>query len=431
MRWHVHLIFAGAILVTSASYPLVRVEAQVKEAVGAVSTGVMIEQLADKLNGLIERAEQAGDFLAMRAGQEARYVLEAFERTNLSILEEAFDEIGEERQAILNQINKTADDIENARINTLDSLESTTDQIDRLVREATFKQMPVIFRYRGSVVTPGETQDVRLVISGYRITQGTPHIVFRGQRYEARKDGESLRFELPRSLFEPEDQRIKSEDATLVLEGREGGFLGWFTRPVTVEYDLNLVTLPRHLATVEISYETEVNQMQERVVPINEAHNSSSRKWNCRSYAYSPATADRSFDVERSFVKRGAGNSRGQLRDVSIRDVGISFRICAKRRWHDKDNGYRHAVGQYVEIWTTQRDEPRRKLEALQWTENTPIPVEDQIDRLLVKVTDFAGVVHTVTTSGGRAGRYAAVRYDAQSKAVIVDPVIPNHLGAL
>jgi hypothetical protein len=431
MGGHVHVILAGAILIASASVPPVPAKAQVKEIVGAVGTGLMIEQLADKLNGLIEQAEQAGDFLAKRAAQEASYVLEAFERANTSLLEKAFEEIGQERQAILNQINHTADDIENGRIDTLDRLEGTTDQIDRLVRETTFKQTPVIFRYRGSIVAPGETQDVRSIISGYRITQGAPHIIFRGQRYEARKDGENLRFELPRSLFVPEYGHIRSEDATLVLEGREGGVLGMGAKPVNVEYDINIVTLPQHVATIKITYEAEVSQMQERVVPISENHNSSSRDWNCRSFAYSPATADRSFDVERSYVRRGAGNRRGQLRNVSIRDVGISFQICAKRRRHDRDNGFRHAVGRYVEVWTTETKEPRTKLGVLKWTENTPIPVEDPIERLLVKVTDFARVVHTVTASGGRAGRYAAVRYDADSKVVIVDPVIPNHMGAL
>jgi hypothetical protein len=81
MRWHVKLILAGALLITSAPVAAFRADAQVSELAGSVSTGMIIEQLADKLNGLIERAEQAGDFLAMRAGQEARYVLDAF-RTN-------------------------------------------------------------------------------------------------------------------------------------------------------------------------------------------------------------------------------------------------------------------------------------------------------------------------------------------------------------
>jgi hypothetical protein len=354
-----------------------------------------------------------------------------FERTNITLLETAFDQVGEERLAILNQLNKIADDIENARIDTLDQLDATSDQFDRLIREATFKEMPVIFRYRGSVVTPAETQDIRLIVNGYRLTRGDPHIIFRGRRYEARKDGENLRFELPRSLFEPEEGRMKSEDATLVVEGREGGFLGWFSRPVTVEYDLNLVTLPRSLATVEISYETEVRQRQERVVSISEAHNSSSRSWDCRSYAYSPATSDRKFDVERSYVKRGEGNSRGQLRDVSIRDVGISFRICAKRRSHDKDNGYRHAVGQYVEVWTIASDEARRASGVLKWTENTAIRVEDQVEGLLIKIRDFAGVVHTVSAQGGQAGRYAMVRYYPESKVVIINPRVPKDLGVL
>lgn len=431
MRSIVGTALAGAILVSSTLVPFVRAEAQITEIASSVGVGELIDQIGDRLNGLIERAEEAGDFLGKRAGQEALYVLDAFERANQSLLDEAFSKIGEERQAILNQISKTADDIEKGRVDTLNRLEAISDQFVRMVNDRTFKQMPTIFRYRGAIVSPEETQDVRLHIIGYRLTNGTPHLIFRDQKYEAKKDGENLRFVLPRSLFESEDVHIKSEDATLVLEGREGGFLGLFSDPVVVEYELEIVTLPKHLATIELTYEVEVKERQERVVQIKESYNSSSRKSSCESYAYNPATKERRFDVEKSYVKRGSGNSRGKLKKVSIRDVGISFQICAKRGRFDKDNGYRHAVGRYVEFWTTSRSDPRNMSSVLTWTKNAAIPVEKSIDRLLITISDFSGVVRTVPVAGGKVGRYATVRYDAQSKVVIVDPIIPKDLEGL
>lgn len=430
----IYALLAGFVVLTTEMFPLAKTEAQVAEVTGAIGTGVLIDQIGDKLTALIGRAEQAGDFLAMRAAQEALFVLDAFERANKNILDTAFEKIGKERQAILNQMKDTIDALEHGRIDTLDKLQAASDQLDRLVRDVAFKKQPVVFRYRGSIVTPGEKNDVRLVINGYRLTYGTPHLLYGGKRFDALKDGENLRFELPRSLIAHSKSRMSSEYAKLVLEGREGGFLGFLTHPVFVEYDLNIVILPESLGHVNVAYSMPVTNRQEAPpVEIHDNYNSSSRGWDCRSFAYRPASSDRRFDINnnRTFVRPGNGNSRGQLRDVRISDTGISFSICATRRITDRDNGYRHADGQYVEVWNTAGHVPKKEAKELSWTKDVVVPVGDNPANLLITVVDFTGIERTVPQSGGRAGRFTLVRYDAQSKVVIATPQIPGDLSAL
>jgi hypothetical protein len=219
------------------------------------------------------------------------------------------------------------------------------------------------------------------------------------------------------------------EDATLVIKGKEGGWFGFFMKNVDVEYDLNIVTLPKLIGTVTVSYALSVPRIQEKATSQEVAHNSSSRDWNCQPYKYLPSRADRRFDPDRSSVVAGSGNSRGRLQDVSVRDVGITFNICAKRRKLDKDNGYRHAIVKYVEVWPTEEVKPLRVAEPLHWTKDLAVPIENAAKgptSLLVCVADFTGSTRTVTIAGGKAGNFANVTYDANSKAVLVKPLIPK-----
>lgn len=406
-------------------------QGQILEVAKGAATSVVIDQLFGSLNGLVDNARQSGDFLAMRAAQEALYVLDAFKATNSELLDQAFDAIGKERQAFLNDVNRIVGQIEAGRVDTLERLQQTGDQFDRLTRDVTFKEFPVLFRYRGSVVTPGETTDIRLVVEGHRLTRGEPYLTFRGKQYPAKIDGEALRFDLPRALFVAAADKPNFEEASLTVENREGGFLGWFQTVSQKEYNLSLVTLPKTVATVTLSYNEISAVPQERAFQEEVSHNSSSRNWNCRPFVYSPAAGDRRFDVTRSSVQPHSGNSRGQLRNPQVRDVGISFELCARRGTFDGDNGFRHAIVRYVEVWTTSQSQPQTVSEQLSWTASTTVRMPADFNGLTIDVRDFNGVSRTVTEAGGITGRFASVRYDAESRVVIVDPLAPAFVGAL
>ena len=403
--------------------------AQVDGALGSVATGQVISQISNELKSVISRAEAAGDFLVMRGGQEALYVLDGFKAANTDLLNTAFSKLGKERQAVLNQIRQTTHDLESGRVDTLDRLESLTNQVDMLVRDSTFKNHPTVYRYRGSLVIPGETQPIRLRVQGYKLTQGKPYLIFRNKRYAALVDANDLRFELPRALFRAKEQDITSEAAVLVLVKSPN----WFWQSsVEVRVTLNIVTLPSQLAKVDITYKKNEPTNHERSFEQEVNFNSSSKSWDCKSFAYSPATAERRFDLNRSSVAARSGNSRGKLEAVSIRDVGISFRLCAKRRWHDRNNGFRHALVKYVETWTTYEEVAVTDTRPLLWTESSAFEsLPDSGKGLLVTVTDFSGNKRTVSAAGGQVGKFARVIFDAQSEVVIVSPVIPNDVRSL
>jgi hypothetical protein len=406
--------------------------AQVGSIAASATTGAVIDQVADRLNEALDKATANGDFLAMRASQEALYVIDAFKKANQGLLDDAFHRIGSERRALINGLRETTQAIEEGRVDTLERLQATGDQMDRLVRDSTFKRQPVVYRIRGSLVTPGETQDIRLTVSGYRLTTDRPYLLFRGQRYPAIEEGETLRFELPRTLFTAAEAQLKSETAALVLHVHHGGFLGIGQRTREERTSVNLVTLPARLGSVDVSYTEVATVQRERPLVREDSHRRSGHGgWDCRGFAYNPSAADRRFDPDRSSVRAGSGNSNGRLESVSVRDAGISFRICARRRPWDNGPGYRHAHVNAVEVWQETENRPHSDSQPLTWTSDSVFPVADRNSDLLVTVTDFTGSRRVVTAAGGAAGRYATVTVDPDSDVVLVRPRVPADLNAL
>lgn len=424
-------VAAIVVALASATTPTTAT-AQVSAIAASGTTGVVIDQIADRLNEALDKATANGDFLAMRASQEALYVIDAFKKANQDLLDDAFDRIGDERRAVLNGLRQTTEAIEEGRVDTLQKLQQTSDQMDRLVRDSTFKRQPVVYRYRGSIVTPGETQDIRLTVSGYRLTTDRPYLLFRGQKFPAFEEGDTLRFELPRNLFEADPSRLKSETATLVLFARYGGFLGIGQKTREERTSINLVTLPGQLGSVDVQYTEVATVQRERPFVREDSHRRSGHGgWDCRHFAYNPTAADRRFDPDRSSVSQGSGNSNGRLEAISVRDVGISYRICARRRYWDNGPGYRHAHLNAVEVWEETENRPHSATQPLTWTSDSVFQIPDRNSDLLITVTDFTGTRRVATAAGGEAGRYASVNYDPDSDAVLIRPRIPADLNAL
>lgn len=414
-------------------YLSIPADAQGAEALGGLATGQAIKQIGDELQETLDKATSSGDFLAIRATQQAMFILDAFKETNESLLDTAFDRIGQERQAVLNGLRNTVRQIDEGRVNTLLKLENTTDQLDRLVRETTFKSYPVVYRYRGSIVTPGETQNIVLTVDGYKLARvATPVLTFRGKNYSPQIAGDKLRFELPRSLFIAADKQAKNEPASLALVYKAGGFLGFGSKDRVVKYDLNVVTLPQQIGSVEVSFKEVVDTRQTEVWDREDHKRKSGHGgWDCEGYAYTPKAANRRFDTNATSVQEGSGNGNGRLEAVRVTESGISFRICVRRKYWDKGPGFRHALVHATEVWTAEERQGRNQAVNLPWTSNVTVQTPQKLENLLVTVKDFTGTSRTLAAAGGDAGRFARVDYDRDSNVIIVTPVVPADLSAL
>lgn len=127
----------------------------------------------------------------------------------------------------------------------------------------------------------------------------------------------------------------------------------------------------------------------------------------------------------------GNGDRNGQLRNIQVRDVGVSFELCARRPYNARGPGFRHAHVTLTEVWTERERQEAQQGAELRWLSNVAILVAANASEVRITVSDFTGATQTVAASGGMAGRYANVVYDRDSNLVLVNPVVPVSIDTL
>jgi len=185
----------------------------------------------------------------------------------------------------------------------------------------------------------------------------------------------------------------------------------------------DVAQVPRTIvASVAATYTVAVPIPQEKSFTRDVNHDSSSRGWDCRPFNFVPSDTGHQVDTGRSSVVPTTGNSRGELRDVTITDKAVSFNICAKRRITDRDNGFRHAMVTFTEVWNEfQNKVVEVPPQDLQLTSDLVIDIPQNATDIRVTVKTFDGRTY-VLTHDGEAGDYVSVRVDAAQGAIIVRP---------
>ncbi|MEO1476208.1 MAG: hypothetical protein AAFS13_07480, partial [Pseudomonadota bacterium] len=339
-------------------------------------------------------------------------------------LDQTLASVRGERREFMDAIEDTVDAIGAGRADTLTRAEGLVDQLYQLGQDVTFRGYPVVFRYRGTVISPiADTEMLRIRIQGANLRHGDPYLEFNDNQYRAVRTGsQSLLIEIPRDDLPEPSQLITSSIGSLVLFRKTGGFLGLFRTTREVRYDINFLTLPRTLGTVDVQYDSTSQVRRENIIPEFEfAHNGTS---GCRSFARRPATPERRFDVERSSIHRHSGNSRGDGRDISITSEGVSMRICVSRRTLDRDNGFAHYRVNLVEYWYEDEIKNHSASSELSWASDTAIALGDRVSEVIATVTTFNGSQQIMTPSSTPLETFYSVDFDDQN-VLIVRPRVP------
>lgn len=399
-----------------------------------LTTGLAIDRLMTGLSNVISDAQQAGAFVTMRAGHEAKDVLYAYKNANKEILDKAFGEISDERKAIINETNQILTRLERDGEMGLSQAESMLDQLHRMVRDVTFKNYPVLFRYRGTVLVPGETQTIRVVVNGSKINKGKPYLLLRGKKYPAIVSGENLIFNLPRTIFEHKDYNTELTHAKLVVYHVHGGLFGVFFQEIDeVEYGMEFAALPKNLAKATIEYNkiTIIQKDSLRIAP-EVSHNSSSRSWNYVNFSYEPINLEKGgrFDTSRTFIEELSGNSDGQIVNEKISSTAVTFQIRCKRDLLDKGNGFRHAKAHLFEVWEETETEKLSKTIPIGWNEDVLVRLDEGSQDYILTATFFTGNTKVLTNSG-RIFKYADVEMNEEKNAVVIKPVPPKDILGL
>ena len=397
-------------------------------AVDPLTLGFSINQAEKSLNSVVDNSREAGDFLIARTAQELLFLLDSFEASNQKLLKTAFKSVGQERRQFIGGIEKAISELNTGVVTTLDRSERVVDQAYQLVKDVTFDTYPTIFRYRGSVVVPGETSDIRLSIRGANLTHGQPYLVLDGKSYPAKRPTtQDLIVTIPRSVFGHDENSIIYKTGKLHISYESGGFLGFFTDEEEVSYDIGLIILPTNLGSASITYEVLGTARREKIYRGEWSHRGRS---GCRSFSQAPAAQGRRFDPDRSSITRYSGNRRGEGRGITIRDTGMSMAICVSRGTFDRDDGFAHYRYSFLEYWTEPTATPSSKQLKVAWLTVGTATIGTNVDKVILTFTDFTGKQTKHTPSSNPDAQYGEMSFDDQG-VILLRPKIPNDLAAL
>lgn len=397
-------------------------------AVDPLTMGLAIDQAEKSLNSVVDNSREAGDFLIAHTARELLFLLDSFEASNEKLLNKTFNSVSKERRQFISGIERAVNELNQGVVTTLDRSERVVDQAYQLVKDVTFDSYPTLFRYRGSVIVPAATSDVRLRMRGANFTHGEPYFELGGKSYPAaRPTTQDLVVTIPRDVITHDEKEIRYRSGKLNVSYEAGGFLGFFTDKKTVTYDISLIVLPEILGSASIQYEKLGTKHKEKIYSGEWSHRGSS---GCRTFNQPPAAKGRRFDPDRSSIRRYSGNSRGEGRSITIKDTGMSMAICVRRGMFDKDDGFAHYRYRFVERWTEPTRTPTTEELKIGWLGDSSVSIGNNVDKVLFTFTDFSGRVTKHTPSSNPRATYGQVSFDDQG-IILFRPTIPSDLTAL
>lgn len=393
-----------------------------------ITTSIVVGEAEKALVNVIDEARSAGDFLLIRTAQEMLFMLDAFKQTNLEIMNTTFDEIGEERRQFLQGIHNSTREIKEGLDDSIERSEGIVDQVYQMVQNITLDDYPLLFRYRGAIVAPYQSHSIRVRLQGTNFTERAAKLTVQDKVYLATTPtSQELQFNIPREDLIHTENDISYLPASFEVNYETGGFLGFFTDTEVAKYDIELILLPKNLGTIEVSYDKMGSQRKENVLADQWYGNGRS---GCKGFGITPSNSNRRFDTSKSTVTRHSGNSRGNGKNIKIRDVGISMDICFSRGTFDKDNGYAHYNYRAVEYWFEQTRTPMNQSLRVSWKDDISENIGTKVENVVLKFTDFTGKTGIHTPSSNPSSKYGNIAFDDQG-IIIFRPKVPEKFSIL
>jgi hypothetical protein len=132
-----------------------------------VGVSILMDQFFGSLDGTIEKAKDAGDFVLWRAAIQVRDALDAWKRTNSDLLDKAFDELDEAESKLIRDVNALLDEGTLQVGIALDRAEDISLQFSQTLSDTIFSSSnPWVMSYSPRVITPIGEDNFLLVVRG-------------------------------------------------------------------------------------------------------------------------------------------------------------------------------------------------------------------------------------------------------------------------
>lgn len=392
-------------------------------------TGVLIDELFGRIQGLIDDATNKGDYLLVRAGIEARIALENFKLVNTELLDKAFSSLDQASRDNFARINSTVEGARAGTIAATSALQSIADTGQQIAIPFDPQgHRSFLIRYLPTVISPAVASPIRVSVKGVNLDEADATIVGKATYSPKSVTKQELLFEIPTSEMSGSQDRVTLTTLQFKYKSVKPG---WWNRALgnkeALTRPISFASLPKVLA--RLTYTTTVASSRR----ITER-----RDYALEQFKGVDADQDRAiapppgwkFDLE-SFTHsqgRGEGNSYcvGFLPENRT-EFGVVYRAHVGRIKNIRNPGGSPGFVNCSVGYTLYRDEPTEIASlsgagVLNWNEDREFQLPPNLRGLSITLVLFDGS-QQIQTNDANTKYYSLVK---EPTRFLIRPKIPT-----
>ena len=410
-------ILATAVLLTPTSNA---------DIVATASTAIATQGIKTLLSDAIKQAEQAGDYVAFRMGTELRLSIEAWEKSNSALMDQAFSELSQQQQAFLTGTDRIASKLALEAEQSLDDIEDISNQWQNLVSSTILGDgTPVVSSYSPALYTPlNSGKPFRVSVKGANLNLEDP-LLSVPDATPLLTGNTSVSLDFTIDDLSPEFDAAKTSmiETELTLHRPDDNIIKrWFGYTTPMTFKLPIMVGPSSLGSYTLTavYTEDVERTEN--LSQNYSHSSGDVGYNCKSWNKGPSEVGRSIRNIKAETTRKHRAAKHEIKSSSSQ--GFTLEICAKR-WTDATltrvgtgPSDKHIKMTWQEVWTETVSKEFKSNNALNWGSDEPIIMPATTKSFVLTITSFDGRKHVFTGSGIKS--LFDVTYDIAGKQVVI-----------
>lgn len=220
-----------------------------------VTAGVAANQVISSLDGVINDAREAGDYLAVRAAMEAKGVIEAWKDANSELLDTAFDQLDQKQRNVFNNARQLAEQANNDIDARLKNAESIANQVNQLMVEIPGQKTSYVTQFYPRVIPSQATSSITLKVKGVNLDSADPVMSVNATPAARMIIGPmEVHYTVPIQQLQREPDKLNIVPLTLsYTKPKEGFWNRLMGKREPVQRQLPLVMLPTNVGRYQFS----------------------------------------------------------------------------------------------------------------------------------------------------------------------------------
>jgi len=381
-----------------------------------ITAGVAANQVMSQLDGLIGSAQDAGDYLAVRAAMEAKGVIETWKEANKDLLDKAFSELDNQQQQVFNNARQLAAQANADVDNRLKHTEAIVTQANQLISTLPLNKDTYVLQFTPRVIPSQAASTFTVRVKGVNLDAAEPVMTVADTKADRMIIGPTeVHYTLPLSQFPRDANKLAVVPLTLTYNRLKDGFWNRLvgSREV-VERQIPVVALPTNIGSYNYVavVETEEKQTQQFT---SQPQLFEGRNTNKQDVAKPPQ--DWQWDLAQgvgAFSQSGHGGHAGSCNGILINEStkdGITHRahLDEQRRVRMTWRGPRvtygagrqncAVTGPIFKMVKVQKTIPVTT-GVVAWTEDLRLPIPAGLKSHSLEVTTFDGRKRVFTGTG-------------------------------